>query len=75
MIKRFFLVAIIVSFAVPSVSKELKVFGNWGHVINKKRLPMKQKFILLPRQLKLIVNMNLQNLFLVLIVIDYILVD
>jgi len=37
MIKRFFLVAIIVSFAVPSVSKELKVFGNWGHVINKNK--------------------------------------
>ena len=41
MIKKLFLVAIMASFAVPSVSKELKVFGNWGHVINKNKVTMK----------------------------------
>jgi len=37
MSKKLFLVAIMASFAVPSVSKELKVFGNWGYVINKNK--------------------------------------
>ena len=75
MSKKLFLVAIMASFAVPSVSKELKVFGNWGYVINKNKATNETEVYIASEQLKLIVNMDLQNLFLALIVIDYILVD